>query len=247
MGWWPRIARHVVDTHCHLNQYAEALSLVAEFAKAGTQVVAVTTSPEQFAGTAALCREASCVHPAVGLIPQEIRRLAPQLQHLLRLLPDTRFVGEIGLDYVTEDRAERALQRRVFDSILDGCSSRHVLTVHSRRASADTLDMLRGFTGQAICHWFSGSVAEVEAADHVWFSLNTAMVRSRRSRQLITAMNPDRILTETDGPYVTIGDRPTTPRDIQLVLEYLARTWSCDIAEAAARVRANFDRCLGQR
>jgi TatD DNase family protein len=248
MAWWPRIAGLVVDTHCHLNLYPDAPAQVAEFARAGTEVVAVTTSPEQFAATRALCLGAESVHPALGLIPQNIRRLAGQLPHLLRLLPDTRFVGEIGLDYVTQDPDERALQRRVFGRILEAsseCGDR-ILSIHSRRASADTLAMLRDFRGSAICHWFSGSVAEVEAADHVWFSINTAMVRSRRARALIAAMNPARILTETDGPFVTLGDRPTTPRDIQLVHEYLARQWGCDIAESASRVRDNY-RCATAR
>jgi TatD DNase family protein len=248
MRIWPKIAAQVVDTHCHLNLYADAQAQLAEFATRGTEIIAVTTSPEQYAATAALARNAPSVHPAVGLIPQEIRRLASQLHHLLTLLPDTRFVGEIGLDYVTQDKTERALQRTVFARIVEACSAQgdRVLSIHSRRATADTLAMLRDFSGTAILHWFSGSVREVEAADHVWFSINTAMVRSRRARSLIQAMNPDRILTETDGPFVTIGERPTTPRDIQLVLEYLAREWNCDLAESATRVRQNYRRATGR-
>jgi TatD DNase family protein len=247
MARWAQIASQVVDTHCHLNLYPNAVAQVAEFARQGTEIVAVTTSPEQFAATAALAARAPSVHPAVGLIPQEITRLASQLPHLLALLLDTRFVGEVGLDYVTEDKVERVLQRRIFERILNACSELgdRVLTIHSRRASADTLAMLRDFRGCAILHWFSGRISDVEAADQFWFSINTAMVRSRRARSLIQAMNPDRILTETDGPFVTLGDQPTTPRDIQLVLEYLARLWKCDLAESAARVRENYRRATG--
>ncbi|MFT5127131.1 MAG: TatD DNase family protein [Rhodothermales bacterium] len=248
MRIWPQIAPQVVDTHCHLNLYPNAISQVAEFAKTGTEVIAVTTSPEQYAALAALTAPAPSIHAAVGLIPQDARRLSSQLNHLLRLLPDTRFVGEIGLDYVTQDPAERARQKRIFSQILNACSplGDRVLSIHSRRASADTLAMLRDFRGCAILHWFSGRVREVERADHAWFSVNTAMVCSRRGRELVRAMNPDRILTETDGPFVTLGDRPVTSHDIQLVLEFLAREWRCDIAESAARVRANY-RCATGR
>jgi TatD DNase family protein len=235
----------LVDTHCHVNLYDEADLLRDEIANSGMTVHLVTTGPDEFLS----CREwvADCptILPCIGLIPQEIKVLAPQLDTFLRLADTTRYIGEVGLDYVTEDDAERQLQRDTFAAILRHAASAadKVISVHSRRAADDVIDMVgEGFPGTVILHWFSGSDKALKRAlDRVWFSVNTAMIRSRRGKALIRQMDPARILTETDGPFVT--DRagtPACPRDVRYVIEFLAREWGREPEEAAEQVYANY-------
>jgi hypothetical protein len=80
---------------------------------------------------------------------------AAGLRRRLELL-DRRHLGEIGLDYVTPNQGERALQREVLSRIIE-LSDAHggqVLTVHSRRAAEDVVDAFGpGFRGTWILHW----------------------------------------------------------------------------------------------
>jgi len=241
----------LVDTHCHLHLF-EPVPAVAP----NTTVHVMTVNPDEFdaardlfgieAGDAKRTGAPANIQVALGLFPEPVAAQEAALPAFLERLPGTRFVGEIGLDYVTESEDERARQRRLLETILEACGPQHVLSLHSRRAAADTVAMLRGFSGTAILHWFSGPAAVVENADPaLYWSLNTAMARSDRSKILIRRMNPERILTETDGPYITIGDRPAAPKDVRRVIDFLAREWDVDAEEAAARVWQNYQTVMG--
>jgi TatD DNase family protein len=67
---------------------------------------------------------------------------------------------------------------------------------------------------------------EVERAARLglYFSVNPAMVTSQKGRELVDAMPRDRLLTESDGPFVKLGPRPADPTSAPIVLNYLART-----------------------
>lgn len=244
---WREILPMLHDTHCHVNLYPDQEPVREQIAADGMRVVHVTTSPAEFVDCRA-SQTCDTIELAAGLVPQDILKLAPDVDMYLELLETCRFVGEIGLDYVTKDEQERLLQRQVFERILGRCADLggRVLTIHSRRAAGDVIDMLRGFSGTPILHWFSGAVQEIESApENLYFSLNTAMVKSRRGRDLIEAMNPDRLLLETDGPFVEVGDRPAVPRDVHLVVEFLAKQWACGVVAVAARLSSNFARAIG--
>jgi len=238
---WKTILPLLHDTHCHVKLYPDPDGVREQIAIDCMQVVHVTTSPAEYVECAAA--ESSTVALAPGLIPQDIGELAPQLDHFCELIAVARFVGEVGLDYVTEDERERQLQRRVFERILrccEDCGDR-ILTIHSRRAAADVMTMLDGFGGTPILHWFSGTQEQVHAApENVYFSINTAMIASRRGRNLIMAMPRDRLLLETDGPFVQIDGRPARPHDLYLVVEFFARQWNCSDMAAAEQFSANF-------
>src|SRR5262245_48973135 len=90
---------------------------------------------------------------------------AAELAAVWPLLEQTRFVGEIGLDYVTQDQAERRLQRDLFARILERCAETgdKILTVHSRRSARDVIAAVGDrFPGTVILHWFSGTTAELD-------------------------------------------------------------------------------------
>lgn len=237
-----------VDTHFHLDLFPKPAEVAKDLAAAGHHVIAVTNVPSVFQATAALCSSAPNLHPAVGLHPELAVQYAAELPMLWRALEQTRFVGEVGLDYATGDEAGRQVQRRVFGEILERCSQRgdRVLTVHSRRAARDVIAAVRGgFRGTLILHWFSGTQGELSRAEKVgcFFSVNTAMCQSQKGRALISRMDRSRVLTETDGPFVKIGSRPAWAPDLGVVIECLAELWGCDKGEAGAQIRHNSE-CL---
>jgi TatD DNase family protein len=239
----------LVDTHCHLDLYPDPAGLLRLIEQAGIRTIAVTNAPFVFPHTRQLAAKSQFVQAAVGLHPELVKTRAGEREMLWQYLSETRFVGEVGLDYVTTDGDERALQRQVFQEILDRCAAcaDKVLTVHSRRAAADVIAMVGAdFRGVVILHWFSGTVREVERAlaNGLYFSVNPAMVKSRSGQTLIQRMDPDFVLTETDGPFVQLDNEPAKPQDVSLVLRHLATVWKCPEPTARKRVHDNFDRLL---
>ena len=194
-----------------------------------------------------LAERFSNVFVAVGLHPE----LAGERESELGLVPTlwarTRFVGEVGLDGTTRDPALVASQRRVLASFIQ-CADQgsRLMTVHSRRAAREVLDALNHVNATVILHWFSGSLSQArEAVARGWFfSVNPAMLGSDRGRALIASLPQAQVLTETDGPFVEVGGRPSRPVDVRGVVDGLASLSQVEHEEARHRIIDNFQRCV---
>lgn len=239
-----------VDAHCHVDLYGnDEAAVVEEIERRRIHTIAVTNAPSVFFHTRDVARGRKYLHAAVGLHPQLVASHGHELSRMWPLLAETRFVGEIGLDYVTGDRELRRRQREVFLEILTRCAEhgRKILTVHSRRAATDVITAVGdGFPGFVILHWFSGTVRELEraVAAGFWFSVNEAMLRSRSGMELTRRMPRDRVLTETDGPFVEIEGRASRPSDCLAAMRGLGRALDLSEAEVPALIAANFRRLL---
>jgi TatD DNase family protein len=244
-----RTSLRYVDTHFHLDLFPDCVRVLKEIEDAGIYTIAVTNTPSVFRHTAHLTGGARYVRAALGLHPELAVEREYELPLIEQLLAETRYVGEIGLDYVTREATDREAQRRILHAILDRCAALgdRVLTVHSRRAAADVVDMIGGrFPGSVILHWFSGSPPILNRAVTYgcYFSVNPAMLSSAAGIRTIQGIPPDRVVTETDGPFVTVEQRPARPSDVSGVVSNLARLWEIATEEAAERIFMNFRRLL---
>lgn len=235
----------LVDTHCHIDLYKNPAEVVRETERSGVYTIAVTNAPFVFKHTAELVAGCRYVRAAAGLHPELVATHGNQIEMLRPLLKQTRYVGEIGLDYTTTDENLRRRQRDVFERILSWCADEEdkILTIHSRRAAADVISMVgNSFQGAAILHWFTGAAKEVEkaAAYGMYFSVNPAMVSSSKGRSLISAMPVDRVLTESDGPFVKVSGRECKPENISSVVNELARLWNLPARQVQDRIYENF-------
>lgn len=240
-----------VDTHCHLDLYPDHCNVVKEINRLGIVVVSVTNAPFVFKSTVSITKDSPLIYPAVGLHPVLVKSHGEQLAILLEDLEHTQFVGEVGLDYSTNDDVERGQQRRVFERILSKCHEQgnKFISIHSRRAANDVISMIGSkFHGTAVLHWFSGSVKQLEAAQNngVYFSVNTAMILSGSGQRLIAAMNPGRVLTETDGPFVVFNGGAVQPKNVSSIVGYLANLWGISECEAKEKVYNNFQLAMSR-
>lgn len=233
----------ILDAHCHIDLYDDHRTVVAMAEQMHIHTIAVTNAPSVFFYTRDLTQECQFVRAAAGFHPELVYSRRAELHQLWPLLESTRYIGEVGLDYVTSDHADRTFQRKVFSEIVERCASLgdKVLTIHSRRAAADVIATLGNFPGKAILHWFSGTLSQLKAAADVgcYFSVNPAMVLSASGRKLISAMPKVRVLTETDGPFVQVDSRPAEPPDTGAVVFELGRLWNIDPKEARSVVAEN--------
>jgi TatD DNase family protein len=247
-----------VDFHCHLDLYPNHVELIAECDQKSIATLTVTTTPKAWARNRELASVSSHVSVALGLHPQLVAERADELPLFERLLEEARYVGEVGLDAGPRFYHSFREQERIFERVLTACCEQgdKVLSIHSVRSVSKVLWHLeqqlaraRGSTVRAILHWFTGSVAEASRALQLgcYFSINDAMLKSPKHRRLVAKLPLDRILTETDGPFVKHVGRAIRPHDVRgtvaelasirgLTAENLARAIVSNLASLTTKV-----------
>ncbi|MCL4704996.1 TatD family hydrolase [bacterium] len=238
-----------VDTHCHVDLYRDYDSVIEVAEREKVFTIAVTNTPSVFGKMQQLTESKQYVHAAVGMHPELVRERWNELNLLEELVSQTRFIGEVGLDYTDSDPMVRERQRKVFDAILDISSKvgGKIITVHSRRAAEDVVSAIgSNYNGRIILHWYSGSHRTLERAIGYgyYFSVNPAMLVSKAGRQIIKRIPLDRVLTESDGPFVKIGTSIATPSSMESTIENLASLIDKDKHEVQTKIFSNFMDCL---
>ena len=235
----------MIDFHCHIDLYPNPAKILDEADAHGTYVLAVTTTPKAWRGTRKLVGDRKRVRTALGLHPEVVAQRHAEVALFCGLLPEARYVGEIGIDGSPAHRDAIGIQREVFDRILDACASHdgRIMTIHSRGAATLVLDALerRPQAGVPILHWFSGTTRELERAIALgcWFSVGPAMLRSRKGRERASMMPLDRLLTETDAPFARDGDQPLMPWQAYDCLHDLSEVSGIDVPALARRIKEN--------
>jgi TatD DNase family protein len=240
----------VIDFHCHLDLYPDPELEVSEADAAGIYILSVTTTPKAWSRTATLAKGKKRIRTALGLHPELAHQRRRELPLFEALLPNTRYVGEIGLDGSPDFKAHREDQRQVLETILQMCTRAdgRVLTIHSRRAVDDVLDCLSRFpaAGIPILHWFSGTPTQLQRAIGMgcWFSVGPAMLRSSKGKSIAELIPRSRVLTETDGPFGKLENRALKPVDSWTAVDQLAEIWCLPMDEVADLLLGNL-RALG--
>ncbi|TGP93622.1 MULTISPECIES: Qat anti-phage system TatD family nuclease QatD [unclassified Mesorhizobium] len=237
-----------VDFHCHLDLYPDLATAIAICESSRTATLAVTTTPKAFRRNIQLARSSEFVRVALGLHPHLAEDRQGELLLFEALLPETRYVGEIGLDAGPRYYRSMPTQEMVFRKILSMCatSGGKILSVHSVRTAGRVLDhideCLPRDRGKVVLHWFSGSAAEASRAVQAgcYFSVNQAMLEKPRGREIVAQLPLDRILTETDGPFVDIDGGPVTPGGVLPTIKSLAALSELATADMANQLIRNW-------
>ena len=235
----------MIDFHCHVDLYKDPHGVLREAVERKCYVLAVTTTPLAWKGTCDLVGSARRVKVAAGLHPALAATRHREINQLCALLSETQYVGEIGLDGSRPHRPSLSIQRQVFEAVLTTCESvgGRIMTIHSRGATALVLDHLEAHSksGVPVMHWFSGTRAELERAIEIgcWFSVGPAMLRGEKGRRLTSWMPPDRVLTETDGPFAHRAGTPLVPWDVKEAERVLGRLWKLSTTAVQQQLSLN--------
>jgi TatD DNase family protein len=242
----------MIDFHCHLDLYPKPEEIVQGCSERRMYVLSVTTTPVAWEGTTALASGHDRIRTAIGLHPQLASQRKGELARFRELLPETRYVGEVGLDGTPDCLPYWSDQVEVFESILRACVSvgGRVLSVHSRRAEDEVLARIESFTGagRIVLHWFSGRPRALQRAIDLgcWFSVGPSMLRSKNGCNLVAAMPQDRVLTESDGPFAIHQGRSAMPWDVEEAVRGLARLWQLSTEEVNSRLMGNLRALVGE-
>jgi TatD DNase family protein len=240
----------VTDSHAHLDACAEPASVLLERARGAgvTRVITIGTGLESCRAALAIAKEHEGVYAALGVDPHKAATPdAQRLDELRELLrhPRAVAVGETGLDNVRQ-HATAQEQRRLFDAQLELADELGLpVVIHSREAEADTAAALESFSGTVVLHCFSSPgllPAALERKYYVSFAGNATYPKAEDLREAAAAVPSDRILVETDSPYLApqpVRGRPNEPAHVAHTVAALAHARSETPEELAARSHAN--------
>jgi len=254
----------ITDSHCHLDfpDFEGQLDeIISRAAQAGvTRMVTICTRLRNEPAVRAIAETYDPVFYAAGTHPMSAaEEPLATVDELVSLAAHPKFVGigETGLDYhYTADSAD--VQKRSLRIHIEAAQRTGLpLIIHARAADADMADILsaehRNAPYSCVMHCFSSSDALAKAALNLGFYLSmsgiAAFPKSRDLRDIFAAAPIDRILVETDAPYLA----PPPHRGKRNEPAYTAHTarvgaqlYGLDYAEFAARTQANFDRLFAK-
>jgi TatD DNase family protein len=246
----------VIDTHAHLDGCEErAEDLIARARAAGvTRIVSVGSGLDSCRETLAIAKRHEGVFAALGIHPhQAMEADAAELEELRELLGDERAVavGETGLDHY-RDYAPHDLQLDLFQRQLDlAAELGKPVIVHTRSASEDTAAALTRFPGTVVLHCFSSPEllpVALERGYYVSFAGNVTYPKAEELREAARAIPRERLLAETDSPYLSPQPRrgrPNEPANVIHTVATLAEARGEDPAELAAQLDANGTAAFG--
>ena len=241
----------MIDTHAHLDACEEPAPLLLERARTAgvSRVIAVGSGIASCRDTLAIADAAGDgVWCALGIHPHQAGGdEADRLDELRVLLARERAVavGETGLDFF-RDYAPHDAQRRVFERQLELARELELpLVVHSRAADKATAELLSGFPGPVVLHCFSSPPLLATALDrgyYVSFAGNATFPKAEELREAARRVPVDRILAETDCPYLApqpVRGRPNEPANVFHTVLALASARGEEPEELGRRIDEN--------
>jgi TatD DNase family protein len=246
----------VTDSHAHLDASEEpAATLVERAREAGvTRIVTIGTGIESCRRALAIADANEGVYAALGIDPHQASSPeAGRVDELRGLLAHEKAVavGETGLDNVRE-HASPDDQRRLFDAQLALAGELGLpVVIHSRETPNETAAALAGFGGTVILHCFSSPElleTALERKYYVSFAGNATYPSAPELREAAAAVPSDRILVETDSPYLApqpVRGRRNEPAHVVHTVAALADARGEDAAVLAAHTHENAAAAFG--
>ncbi|HEX8147267.1 MAG TPA: TatD family hydrolase [Pyrinomonadaceae bacterium] len=255
-----------IDSHAHIDGEefdADRGEVVARAREAGVRAILNVGTGDPHGGNferaVALAEGFAGVYAAVGVHPHDAKLYDAAAERLLLgFVRGKRVVavGEIGLDY-HYDNSPRGVQREVFARQLRLARAEGLpVIIHSREADEETLEILRaeyaGAERGGVMHCFGGGPALAEGAlglgFYISFAGNVTFKKADALREVALTVPPDRLLVETDCPYlapVPHRGRRNEPAHVVATARFLAELRGVSHEELGRTTSENFSRLFG--
>lgn len=248
-----------IDSHCHLSfpELRQRLpDILADMRHAQVeQAICICTQMEEFEDVHALAMAHDALWSTVGVHPDTEDMREPDVAELVQLASRPRVVaiGETGLDYYRlngRSIADMEWQRERFRTHIRAAKQAgKPLVIHTRSSAADTLRVLDEEGGEqagGVFHCFTETaevaLAAVERGYYISFSGIVSFKNAQDLRDLLKLLPLDRVLIETDSPYlapVPFRGKTNTPAYVPHVAQAVADAVGLPVAELAARTSSN--------
>ena len=195
----------MIDTHCHFDIMPKPEAYIRQRELVGDIVIGMTNLPSHFQMGQPHLKGYKHIRLALGMHPLLATERKIEVPLFKRLVDQTSYIGEIGLDFSKEGYATKDDQIEVLHELLSEIrGKKKIVSVHSRKAEKELLALLCEYEIEnVVFHWYSGPVDLIPdiLAQGYYFSVNEAMCLSKNGRAIIEKIPRERLLTETDAPY----------------------------------------------
>lgn len=196
---------YLYDTHFHLDLQKNRSAAIREIEEHQIYTIAVTNLPDLYrkeSGETA----SKYIRFALGFHPELVHQYKSQIPLMWELLPDARYIGEVGLDFV--DITYKNEQLAFFGELIERCryEDNKIITIHSRQAVRQVLDIIGDkFRFKPILHWFTGSKSDLVKAieNGFYLSVNKSMMNTKKFQSMLALIPEERLLFETDSPFIS--------------------------------------------
>ncbi|MBN2470256.1 MAG: TatD family hydrolase [Anaerolineae bacterium] len=254
----------MIDSHCHVDfkRYAgDRAAVLARAADAG--VVAIVNPSISLQNSAEVCALAAVeplVYAGVGVHPNDAGNFDLSGIEELRALteqPEVVAIGEIGLDYYW-NKSPKEVQQRVLEAQLELAAALSLpVIIHNRESTADVLAILEAWVGglpadhvlktrPGVLHSFSGgpddALRVMEAGFYVGITGPVTFEKADVLREVVRTVPADRLLIETDGPFLTphpYRGKRNEPAYVQYVADRVASVRVSEVEAIARQTTAN--------
>ncbi|MDX1594816.1 MAG: TatD family hydrolase [Gammaproteobacteria bacterium] len=254
----------LVDSHCHLDmidlaKFGGDLDGVLEHAREQgvCHMLCVSVNMEDLPAMQRLVEPYPDVSTSVGVHPNERHGVEPEVDDLVRMsrMPKVVAIGETGLDYFRVEGRPEWQRDRFRRHIAAARKARKPLIVHSRDAFNDTVRILASENAAeagGVMHCFTGNWTQARKLLDLGFDISFSGIvtfnSARDVREAATRVPLDRLLVETDSPYlapVPHRGRGNRPGYVRHVAECIAGLRGVSVEEIAEATTANFERRFG--
>lgn len=248
----------IIDSHCHLDKvdlsaFSGTMERLLAHAKTFSveEFLCVCINLEHFDDVFSLAKKYPQIYASVGVHPCELNGKDPTVEELLILANDDNIIaiGETGLDYFHVEKKIAAWQRERFRRhITVSNQSNKPMIVHTRNARADTITIMQEERAEkGVMHCFSEDWDTAKAALDLGFNISFSGIITFKNadelRMVAKKVPLDRILVETDSPYLTpvpYRGKPNSPAYTYYVVEKIAEIHAKSIETIANTTTNNF-------
>ena len=247
-----------IDSHCHLN-FPELAENIGEILgnmnlNTVTHALCVSVELDKFSQIIQLVEHHENLYASVGVHPDYELEIEPTQAELVRLAqhPKVIAIGETGLDYYRLQGDLEWQRKRFRTHIRAARECRKPLIIHTRSAAADTLRLMQEENAQEIggvMHCFTESLeianAAIEMGFYISFSGIVTFKKAVQIKEVAAAIPLDRILIETDSPYlapVPYRGKLNQPAYVKYVAEEIGRLRNLSAEEVGIQTSNNFNR-----
>lgn len=236
-----------MDAHMHFDLYKNREDILNYIELNKSYTIAMTNLPELFQKYEKLYNQYKYIRIALGFHPELVCDYSYQINLFLELCHRTRYIGEVGLDFSNADEKNKYMQKQIFNQIIMACNEKKkIMSIHSRGAAKEVIELLKCYEGKAILHWYTGTLSELNTAIErgYYFSINHQMIKNKSGRNIINKIPLNKLLIESDAPFTYNMNKEYTINFNDEIVNYIAELYHQDIDTIKKKVKINLKELL---
>jgi len=233
----------MIDVHCHLEQkdYEKDRDEIIEKCKKELKaVITCCCHPDDFDLTMEMVKKyKNFLFATVSIHPEYIKEVNEEVvENFFKKIEENKEkivgIGETGLDFIIEEPEWREKQKELFVKFIDLAKNLNLpLVIHARKAFKEAIEVLeKSGARNVLMHFFTQKDLLPKIIENGWsISVNTTLLSSKNIKKIVRDLKIEKIMTETDSPWLGPNGQRNDPRSIKLVVEEISRIKKIKIEE----------------